>query len=891
MKLFLLFIFLASTLFANEKVVLQLKWLHQFQFAGYYAAIEKGFYKDVGLDVAIRQRELNKNTIEQVINQEANYGVADSTLLLYRAKNKPVVIVSPIFQHSPSVILTLKSTGLDSPYKLENKNLLFYKKDTDGFAILAMLKNLEITPTLTRERDRMGYQDLIDGRIDALSAYLTNEPFYFKEKGISINILNPLNYGLDLYGDMLFTNEDEAKNHPQRVEKFKDATLKGWQYALEHKEEIIKLIKEKYAPTKSLEHLRYEADAIEQMIQNKTIPLGTLDKGRIKYTLKMYEEHGLIKNNIPVDNYIFELYNHNRNQISKMLNDKELDYLKNKKVLKMCIAPDWMPYEKNDHGNHIGMSADFITLIQKDISIPIKMVDTKTWAESLKFGEARKCDIFSTIMPLPSRKKYLDFTMPYAVVPLVLATEINELFIDNIHKLKDKDICIVRGYGFLGALEKHYPNLNFFEVNTLSQGLKLVKSGELFGCIDALSTIGYQIQKEYIGQLKIATKLDETIKLTIGTRNDEPILVDIFNKSISMISEDERQHIMNTWISVNYQRGVDYIAFLKWFGVIISIFLVITFIILKSNRRLNKEIEYRKVIEHKLTRYVDLVDRYIIISSTDLDGVITEASEAFCKISGFSKEEIIGKRHSIIRCPKIPNEFYELMWKDLIEQGHWVGEIRNKSKNGDFYWVKAFISAIYDLNGKKIGYTGITENITDAKLLKELSITDELTKIYNRRYFNEIFPKIINSAKRNNDVISFCILDVDFFKLYNDTYGHMEGDNVLKMISKTIQNSLNRADDFCFRLGGEEFGILIKGLEPEKAKEFIENIRMSIENLKIKHEKNNVSIYVTASFGLVIQDANSIISFENIYKAADELLYKAKERGRNKVISNITTIS
>lgn len=118
---------------SNQKVVLQLKWLHQFQFAGYYAAQKQGYFKEAGLDVEIRSRDLQKNNIEQVLNGEVQYGIADSVLLLYQAKNAPVVIVAPIFQHSPQALITLKSSGIDSPYKLDGKRIAFYPKDTDGF--------------------------------------------------------------------------------------------------------------------------------------------------------------------------------------------------------------------------------------------------------------------------------------------------------------------------------------------------------------------------------------------------------------------------------------------------------------------------------------------------------------------------------------------------------------------------------------------------------------------------------------------------------------------------------------------------------------------------------------------------------------------------------------
>ena len=237
----ILIILLSSFVYSQEKVTLQLKWFHQFQFAGYYAAKEKGFYDEVGLDVEIKQRDLNFNNIEQVINNEAQYGVADSALLLYKMKNEPVVIVAPIFQHSPNVLISLKSNKINSPYDLEGKNISIYANNIDSFAILAMLKKFGVKPNFFTQRNSDDYLKLMNNEIDLTSAYLSNETFYFKEKNLDINIINPMFYGFDLYGDMLFTNKDEALNHPERVDRFKKATLKGWLYALNHKEEIIEL--------------------------------------------------------------------------------------------------------------------------------------------------------------------------------------------------------------------------------------------------------------------------------------------------------------------------------------------------------------------------------------------------------------------------------------------------------------------------------------------------------------------------------------------------------------------------------------------------------------------------------------------------------------------------
>lgn len=771
-RFFLILISFAAFLSADEKVVLQLKWLHQFQFAGYYAALEKGFYKDVGLDVEIRQRDLSKNNIDQVIDEEANYGIADSVLLLYLAKHEPIKIVAPIFQHSPNVLITLKSSGLDSPYKLKDKKLLFYKNDSDGFNILAMLKSIHIHPTMLRSKIGGDYTYLANKEVDAYTAYLTNEPYYFKEKNIPINILNPANYGIDLYGDILFTNDKEAKEHPKRVERFKQASIKGWNYALDHKEEILELIHKKYAPNKSIEHLRFEADALEQMIQHKAIPVGTIDPGRVQYALELYKKFSLIDNNASVNDYIFEPIDEKQfihSEDKNFLTQEEKDYLHRKKVLKMCIDPKWMPFEKNDNGKHVGMSADYIHLFEKYIGTPVQMVPTKTWDESLKIGRERKCDIFSLVMPTKERRGYLDFTKPYLSVPLVIVTNLDELFIPDITKVTDRKLGIVHGYAYAEILRERYPKMKLVDVKNVKEGLEKVKEGKLFGFIGTLAATGYHIQKEYVGQLKIAGKFDDKWELGIGVRNDEPILKDIFNKAIALVPTATRQEILNKWISVNYEKGVDYDLLSAWIGGIVAVFSIIMLVIMLSNRRLSLEIKHRKGVEAQLHK---------------------------------------------------------------------------------------------------------------------MSTVDDMTQIYNRRYFNDMCPRLINTAKRESTTICFALMDVDYFKQYNDTYGHLAGDEVLKRIARALDDALQRGDDYCFRLGGEEFGIIFKGLNMQEAKVFIDKVRQEIEGMRIKHETSLVNDYVTASFGLLVENAKSVESCEEFYKEADDLLYVAKASGRNLVCTN-----
>lgn len=299
-----------------------------------------------------------------------------------------------------------------------------------------------------------------------------------------------------------------------------------------------------------------------------------------------------------------------------------------------------------------------------------------------------------------------------------------------------------------------------------------------------------------------------------------------------------------------------------------------------------EDITASKKASKKIKDYIHLIDQNIITSTTDLNGKITHISDAFCKISGHEKSELLGHTHDMMKHPDLDKNFYKNMWSELLNDRVWRGEIKNLKKDGGCYWIDTTIYPIFDEAKNKIGYTSIGRDITDKKRLEELSITDGLTEIYNRRHFNDIFAQMIALSKRKNELLSFLIIDVDYFKQYNDTYGHQKGDNALKEVAKAIKTSLRRVDDYCFRLGGEEFGVVFKPKDKQEAIDFAYAIKNKIEDLKITHDTSEAGSYLSVSIGLVSHYAKEIKDDDTIYKEADELLYEAKERGRNRLVSN-----
>lgn len=298
------------------------------------------------------------------------------------------------------------------------------------------------------------------------------------------------------------------------------------------------------------------------------------------------------------------------------------------------------------------------------------------------------------------------------------------------------------------------------------------------------------------------------------------------------------------------------------------------------NRTLEARIEAKT---RNLQEYIDIVDKNIITSQTNEYGIITYASKAFCQISGYSKEQLVGQNHRIIRHPDMPDELFKNLWATISDGKIWSGEIKNKKSDGSYYWVDTVISPNIE-EGNIIGYTAIRHDITDKKRIEELAITDPMTGLYNRRHYVITIQEEMNRAKRHNSSMALMMIDVDYFKLYNDTYGHQAGDDVLIRIAEILKLYTSRSGEYAFRLGGEEFALLISDMNNEEYLYLGDHIRNAVEALAIVHEKNDVSAHVTISMGIVVYYPQSEMTYEDLYKEADRQLYKAKEMGRNQVM-------
>ncbi|NRR29294.1 PAS domain S-box protein [Oxalobacteraceae bacterium] len=288
---------------AAEKVSVQLQWLHQFQFAGYYAAQDKGFYRDAGLDVTLIESQPGRDPVQQVIDGRAQYGVGSSALLLNRGLGQPVVVLASIFQHSPSALLVRHGPdGKPRPWA--------------GSRVMLAPNNHELTAYFKKQNIRLDslfvvphsyrLDDLLEGQVDAYAAYSTQEPFLLKHSTVGYDLISPRSAGIDFYGDNLFTTESELREHPARARALRQATLRGWQYAMSHQGEIADLIRARYPQRHSREHLMFEAQQMAPLLEQGLIELGYSNPERWRAIAQTYIEMGMLPADFSLDGFLYQ---------------------------------------------------------------------------------------------------------------------------------------------------------------------------------------------------------------------------------------------------------------------------------------------------------------------------------------------------------------------------------------------------------------------------------------------------------------------------------------------------------------------------------------------------------------------------------------------------------
>ncbi len=817
-----------------EVVNLQLRWKHQFQFAGYYAALEKGYYRDAGLDVRVHEGAPGRFPVDEVVAGRAEYGTANSEVLLARLKGGPVVALAVVFQHSPSVLLARTDSGIRTPHDLVGRKVMLMggRQDTDFYA---MFLREGIRPeSINIYSSSYEIDDLIAGKVDAFNSYLTNEPFVLKQRGVEFTVINPSHYGIDYYGDILFTTEREVAEHPERVRAFREASLRGWRYAMDHPDEVIDLLLNKYGVKKTREHLRFEATTARSLILPDLVEIGHMNPGRWSGMASALKTTGMVDDDALLDGFIYDP--------DPRVGETRLRNI----VISMGLVI----------GAILIVVAYLIRIqrrLRREIGLRRQIEEQLLSANDLLQRTGRLAKVGGFERNIPSNTTV--FTEESARIREVAPGV--EIPFDQAMKCYSPDERPLR----ITENERAVRDGSSWEHESLltlpsgrrawvyTRGEAVFRDGKVVKLIGAMQDITDRKMAE----------------LTLVRRTRE---LEMHNSILRQIHQGaELSDVLNSLASQ---------AEMLHPGMLCAILLVDAV----SNRlrhiaapslpsQFVREIDDLLAgDEASSNRYAASSGKRVIVEDM---GRSPECYMAYCQhaaAAGFRScwsQPIKGREKRVLgvfaiyqRAPGRPGDDEILLLESCSN-----------------------LAAL------------VIEHYLAEEKIRNLAFFDVLTQLPNRRMLVDRLRQAMANSRRSGCYGALMFLDLDNFKPLNDTFGHSAGDLLLGQVARRITSCVRETDTVA-RFGGDEFVVMLSELDASRvasetqARVVAEKIRSILaEPYVVTVERDGEPPLViehrcTASIGVVLF-INNELTLEEIVKWADQAMYRAKDAGRNNI--------
>ncbi len=621
-----------------EKISLQLPWKYQFQFAGFIAAKEKGFYKDVGLDVEFKEYQDGLQIEDEVLKGISTYGVHNSSTLVDYLKGKPIKLVASFFKRSALVMIV--KPEIRSPKDLIGKRIMS-SIDEDfvlNFKPFLDFYNINIDD-IELVNHTYSIDEFVEGKVDGLTAFISNEVHKLDKKGIQYNVFDPSNENLYILQMELFTSADEIKKHPSRAIDFRNATIRGWQYALTHKEELIDIIHQKYAPELSIEDLFYEANGIEKLILPHTYDIGSIDKNFLNKQMAFFNKHFNLDHQKELSNFIFNYEYVNQ---SLYLSEVEKQYIQQNPVIKVCTYADQYPIDGVKKGKITGIMSDVFNDLAQTTSLSFEAVASNSKEDLQNKVKEGECQILSAFGTNSESYPTLRATKPFMNVHFTLISKLDKSFVLSPEELANTTI-VVQKPSFKSYLHSLYPYIDIVVESDKNKMVKMLLSSKAYAIASLDLQADYLIDKYGYGKLKINGFLakEYPAPASIGIQKSEPVLYEIIEKALTRISKDRMDNILNTWRTTRYQKTMDYSLVFKIVGVMGVILLVMLYYQRKL-RSFNKELE--KEVSEQTKRLRDY-------NKTLQESVEQKVQELIAKdelLTQQSKQAVMGEMVSMI---------------------------------------------------------------------------------------------------------------------------------------------------------------------------------------------------------------------------------------------------
>lgn len=557
-----------------------------------------------------------------------------------------------------------------------------------------------------------------------------------------------------------------------------------------------------------------------------------------------------------------------------VLTAEERAYLEQHPIIKIANDPEWEPFEYIDeNGKLAGMVADYVALFERKLGVKFEYLANQPWVQSNERVKTGELPVVMARHATEERKQYLNFTQPYVSFPVVVVAREDEEYIGTVEKLHGLVVAGVIGFNATAHLRKHHPEVPILEVFSIQEGLKAVITHRAYAFVANLGSVNYSIKKHGLDGLKVIGQLETKADLAIGVHKNEPILLSIMQKALADVSVEESQQIYDQWFHLRTVDELDrrQLWRLSLYGL--SIFSVMLLFIV-----------WLRYQQHKQQCYINQINEYSYATLVDLASMsFVWTSQSYARLVGCAPESLPGKSVIDLLGNGFSRERLALI-ADLIRSGQtWTGECNGVGCNHRSFWTLLTLTPQKNWRGQITHMLATRIDITDKKRIEQISVVDELTGLYNRRQFNLVLDQEIRRAKREQHTLFLATFDIDFFKLINDVYGHQQGDNALKQLANLSKKYFHRANDYVFRIGGEEFMLISSGDGVELFIAYLEEFRQAVFELAIPNQQAPLH-YMTISIGACYWTQLDNLMADDLYHQVDQCVYQAKWQGRNQLV-------
>ena len=527
----------------HNSVTVQLSGKHQFLFAGYYAAIEQGYYAEEGLDVRLQQAEADVSPIDKVLSGRAHFGIEDSRLISARLRGEPVVLLANIFKSSPRVVITRPE--ILRPGQLRGKRILFQDGELATFPFSLMLSDFGLAESeLIKVYRRDSISAFADGDIDAMTGALSGELFEIRDRNIPHNVTHPSSYGINAYDGNLFTSESILERNPELVNAFVRATLKGWRYALGHKVEVVDLILSQYSRQFSRERLLFEAQQLERLTLRKVFPLGSVDLKQVESLADVY-----LASELSADRALLNGFVHVPLSVPD-LTKAEADFIAAHPVVQVGVSLR-APLSYRNQGNLQGYTIDYLQLLASKLGIKLEFKPAYLKDRQPALSSSELDLIADRTTPVSGLLSGGDDT--YLSLPTGIAVGAAHTGINSLGDLHEGRVGVVQGLYYETLLLRHFPNINVVTCANIVDCMTRMASGSVDAVMDVMPVLKYNLNKYVMPGVRLLSdpqhKKFRSLSQRFVVRGDWPLLRSALKKAAASLKTEEVSTLQRRWLN------------------------------------------------------------------------------------------------------------------------------------------------------------------------------------------------------------------------------------------------------------------------------------------------------------------------------------------------------